>query len=199
MGLRPKQLLFVKEYLIDKNATRAAKAAGYSAKTAYAMGSENLSKPEIAAAIREGFEAQIKVSEAKAAKSGLTKERWLQELRLIAFANMDDFVTVDEESRIEDRGENEEPLEFKIQKINLTPTKDRKPGRGRVIKKITETQTQHGGSMGIELHSKLPALELLGKAYGWVKEQVEHSGEVNGNSPQVIITLPSNGRETKNE
>jgi len=32
--LTPKQKRFVEEYLIDLNATRAAKAAGYSEKTA---------------------------------------------------------------------------------------------------------------------------------------------------------------------
>lgn len=47
MALTPKQELFVKEYLIDFNATQAAIRAGYSEKTAGAMGNENLQKPEI--------------------------------------------------------------------------------------------------------------------------------------------------------
>ena len=42
-----KQQLFCDEYLIDFNATRAAKDAGYSKKTAYSIGQENLKKPEI--------------------------------------------------------------------------------------------------------------------------------------------------------
>ena len=53
MPLTPKQECFVEEYLIDLNATQAAMRAGYSAKTAYAIGAENLSKPEISAAIAE--------------------------------------------------------------------------------------------------------------------------------------------------
>lgn len=51
--LTSKQELFVKEYLIDLNATKAAMRAGYSEKTAYSIGQENLKKPEIAEAIAE--------------------------------------------------------------------------------------------------------------------------------------------------
>lgn len=49
--LNPKQQLFVDEYIIDFNATRAAKAAGYSESTAAEMGYENLRKPHIDKAI----------------------------------------------------------------------------------------------------------------------------------------------------
>ncbi len=49
--LTPKQERFVAEYLIDLNATQAAIRAGYSEKTAQVIGSENLSKPMIAAAV----------------------------------------------------------------------------------------------------------------------------------------------------
>ena len=49
--LSPKQQRFVEEFLIDLNATQAAIRAGYSEKTAAAIGCENLTKPEIAAAI----------------------------------------------------------------------------------------------------------------------------------------------------
>lgn len=51
MSLTAKQALFVKEYLIDLNATQAAIRAGYSAKTAQVIGAENLSKPIIKTAI----------------------------------------------------------------------------------------------------------------------------------------------------
>jgi phage terminase small subunit len=49
--VNPKQKAFVREYAIDHNATQAAKRAGYSEKTAYSIGQENLKKPEIAAAV----------------------------------------------------------------------------------------------------------------------------------------------------
>ncbi len=54
-GLTPKQAAFVREYLIDKNATQAAIRAGYSRKTARQIGEENLSKPDIRLAIDAGM------------------------------------------------------------------------------------------------------------------------------------------------
>ncbi len=42
-----KQMRFCDEYLIDLNATQAAIRAGYSKKTAYSIGEENLRKPEL--------------------------------------------------------------------------------------------------------------------------------------------------------
>lgn len=52
-GLTPKQAKFVMHYIEDFNATKAAKSAGYSKKTAQRMGSENLSKPLIKEAIEQ--------------------------------------------------------------------------------------------------------------------------------------------------
>ncbi len=43
--MTPKQKRFCDEYLIDLNATQAAIRAGYSKKTAQAIGTENLTKP----------------------------------------------------------------------------------------------------------------------------------------------------------
>jgi len=48
--------MFVKEYLIDLNATQAAIRAGYSKHTAHAIGQENLSKPIIAEALKKAQE-----------------------------------------------------------------------------------------------------------------------------------------------
>lgn len=45
--LTAKQQRFCDEYLIDLNATQAAIRAGYSKKTAYSIGVENLKKPEL--------------------------------------------------------------------------------------------------------------------------------------------------------
>ncbi len=56
--MTPKQQRFVEEYLIDLNATQAAIRAGYSKKTARAVGSENLTKPDIRAAVAEAQQAR---------------------------------------------------------------------------------------------------------------------------------------------
>ena len=44
--MNDRQKRFVEEYLVDFNATQAAIRAGYSPKTAYSIGNENLKKPE---------------------------------------------------------------------------------------------------------------------------------------------------------
>lgn len=48
-----KQSTFISEYLVSMNATAAAKAAGYSEKSARAIGCELLTKPDIALDIRK--------------------------------------------------------------------------------------------------------------------------------------------------
>lgn len=50
--LNDKQTRFVDEYCISLSAADAARKAGYSAKTAYAIGAENLRKPQIKVAIQ---------------------------------------------------------------------------------------------------------------------------------------------------
>lgn len=47
MNLTPKQKAFADYYIETGNASEAAKRAGYSKKTAYSIGNENLSKLEI--------------------------------------------------------------------------------------------------------------------------------------------------------
>ena len=59
--LTQKQEEFCKQFIVDLNATQAAKRAGYSQDTAYSIGWENLRKPEIASRIDE----LKKVSEAE--------------------------------------------------------------------------------------------------------------------------------------
>jgi hypothetical protein len=85
MKLTPKQARFVQEYLIDLNAAQAAIRAGYSAKTARVIGHENLTRPEIAAAIEKAMAE-------RAERTGLTADWVVDELRKIAFANMADYM-----------------------------------------------------------------------------------------------------------
>ena len=54
MSLTPKQARFVEEYLIDLNATAAAKRAGYSKKTARQQAARLLSNVNVECAVAEG-------------------------------------------------------------------------------------------------------------------------------------------------
>lgn len=71
-----KQQRFVEEYLVDLNATQAAIRAGYSKKTAQRIGSENLSKPLVEAAIMNSMDKRSKKTAvtAEMVVEGLLKE-----------------------------------------------------------------------------------------------------------------------------
>ena len=71
-NLTPKQLTFIDEYMVDMNATQAARRAGYSAKTAHRTGAENLQKPAIK------NEIQRRMDE-RGERTGITADRVLQE------------------------------------------------------------------------------------------------------------------------
>ena len=74
-GLNEKQKKFIEEYVICLNATEAAKKAGYSKKTAYSIGQENLKKPEIKKAIYEYLKKiqDEKIADAKEVMEHLTR------------------------------------------------------------------------------------------------------------------------------
>lgn len=78
MKLTAKQRRFVQEYLIDLNATQAAIRAGYSKKTAYSIGPENLEKPEIRKAIEEKLK---EIEDHKTADAKEIREFWTRVMR----------------------------------------------------------------------------------------------------------------------
>ena len=55
-----KQQLFIEEYLADFNASAAARRAGYSPKTAFRAGQENMQKPAIQAVIQKAIEERTR-------------------------------------------------------------------------------------------------------------------------------------------
>ena len=83
--LTARQRAFVEAYLgrAHFNATAAAKLAGYSDKTAYSIGSENLKKPDIACAIRE-----------RLAEAAMGADEVLAQIADIARGSMSDFLDV---------------------------------------------------------------------------------------------------------
>lgn len=76
--LKGKQAAFVREYLIDLNATQAAIRAGYSERTANEQGARLLANVSIRAEIEKGQQKREK-------KTGITAERVLKELAAIGF------------------------------------------------------------------------------------------------------------------
>ena len=75
-----KLALFVQEYIIDFNGAQAAIRAGYSEKSAASIASENLTKPNVAAAIEAAMQERI-------ARTQVTADYVLQ--RLVEIDQMD--------------------------------------------------------------------------------------------------------------
>lgn len=158
MALNLKQEIFVSEYLVSGNATQAAIKAGYSADTARAQGSRLLTHVDVKSELAKRQVAYTEAMEHKAAHRHITKERWLEEVGAMAMADVTEMFTPGVNGKLT---------------MTIEDIKARK--LGRLIRKI---RVLPNGKLEFEMHPKLPALELLAKAYGWVKEQVELSGEV---------------------
>lgn len=139
--LTPKQRRFIDEYLIDLNATQAAIRAGYSEKTAYSIGLQNLKKLEIQAEIQ-------KRRNRLQSKLEITQERVLQELAAIAFANGADYAKVVNSGL--------------LPTVEMIPTEELSPEKLPAIAGIKANQY----GVEVKLHDKVKALELLGKYLG---------------------------------
>lgn len=153
-GLTDKQQRFVDEYLIDLNATQAAIRAGYSEKTAAAIGAENLIKPNIQNAIQE---AQAKRQEQTQIDAAYVLRR------LVEIDQMDVLDIMDDQMKI--RPVNEWPKVWRQYVVNL---------------ENLELSDGEGCFKKIKWPDKVKNLELLGRhvSVGAFKDKVEHSGKL---------------------
>ncbi len=154
--LSGKQRRFVDEYLIDLNATQAAIRAGYSAKTANEIGSQNLAKLSIQQAIAERMAERSR-------RTGVNQDRVVLELAKIAFIKMTDVVDPDGKIR-EDASEDDLSC---IESIKY---------------KRSESETGSSEEREVRISPKMKALELLGKHLGMWNDKLD----VNVNIPVVI-------------
>lgn len=88
-SLNDKQKRFCNEYIIDFNATQAAIRSGYSEKTAGAIGSENLKKPDIRKFIDEVLE-----------KHSLGRGETLKLISDIAQGSLNEYFTTEKEIKV---------------------------------------------------------------------------------------------------
>lgn len=140
-GLTDKQRRFVEEYLIDLNATQAAIRAGYKPTNAQETGTENLQKPIVKAAI-DRLKAERSV------KTLIEGEKVVKALCAIAFIDR---------RKIAKWGPD--GIEFK-------PCGELTEEEASLVESFSQTRTQHGGTIRVELASRLTALKLLGDHLG---------------------------------
>ena len=152
--LTPKQEAFVREYLLDLNATQAAIRAGYSPRTARAMGHENLTKPYIQQAVTEAKSGRIKSLE-------ITAERIILEYARVGLADIRSIASV------------------KGNAVNIRDTDLLTDDEAAAISEIG--QTSHG--VRVKMHSKLDALNQLAKHVGIGQGPVDGEGPPNTGVP----------------
>ena len=166
MALTDKQDMFCREYLIDLNATQAAIRAGYSEKTARALGSENLTKPDI----------QNRIAELKAVRN--------EEVSINAAYVLRRLVEIDQM----------DVLDILLANGELKPIKDwPKTWRTTLTgMDVTEMAGDDDGLLKkIKWPDKVKNLELLGKHVNVMafKEQATHEHTGKNGGPIEVATL----------
>lgn len=158
MALSRKQTVFIDEYLKCWNATQAAIRAGYPEKSARTVGSENLAKPDISAAIQKRLD-----------ENAMSANEVLQRLADHGRGTLADFVSVNESGWSVDLDKAQQ-----AEKLHL-------------LKKITRTEKTFKSKgneettvvTSIELHDVQNALTLLGKNLGIFSDQVKLINELD--------------------
>jgi phage terminase small subunit len=174
MALTDKQRRFVDEYLVDLNATQAAIRAGYSEKTARAIACENLTKPDIEAAIAEAMEQRER-------RTQITQDRVLQELARVAFFDIRRLYKPD--------GGMLAPHELDDDSaavMSSLEVLEEFEGHG-------EDRVQIGYTKKAKVFDKMSALTLAMRHLGMLKEKVEVTGK--DGSPLI----PTNPTEMTDE
>lgn len=156
-----KQELFCREFHLHRNATKAAKDAGYSAKTAAQIGSRLLKDVKIQARI-----AELK-AEAEA-NFGITRERFDAHLAAIAFQSMDDYMTFTTDGDPIVDVSRATPMQRSA--ISKLKVEDYLEGRGEDARDVRKIE--------ITMHPKLPALVKVGELMGYLKDPAESAENV---------------------
>lgn len=160
MKLNPKQRLFVHEYLVDLNATQAAKRCGYSEKTARQQGARLLSKAAIKKAVAQRLEERED-------KTIMTRDEILRELSIIGRFDVKKYQVIEEGGT-----------------IRIKTFEEMEPGASRALESIEETRTIAETKDGKETvlvsdrikikgFDKIRACELMGKHQGMFPTKFE--------------------------
>ena len=161
MALSEKRQAFCEEYIVDYNGTAAAIRAGYSSKGADVRATELLNTEAVRTEI-DRLKAE------KSRRTGVTKERIMEELAKLAFVDHQD--VMDEGGKL-------------------------KPGLVRAdsaaIKKIRTRYLPDGSfEQEVELYDKTKALDILNKMIG-AYEGKQNQIKLDGQTVRGLVILPA--------
>lgn len=143
--LTDKQALFVKEYLIDLNASQAALRAGYSPKSAPKIGFQLLEKTRIQEEIKRAMDARGQRTE-------VTADKVVEQLAKIAFFDIKHVVEWDEKG------------------IRIRPSDE---VDGTILTEVSETLSEGGWTKKVKMADRMRALEMLGKHLGIFNDKLK--------------------------
>lgn len=182
--LTPKRERFCQEYIIDFNATRAARDAKFSKRTARSQGQRLLTNVYIQARIAE-------LLKDRSERTKITQDMVLKELAGLLTSDIADFVELEE-------GGN----------LKIKPFSEIKEGKTRVIKSIKEDRIMKDDPRSKDdaviihdkvtytLHGKEKAIELSMKHLGMLVDI--HRVNVNGTVIfKVVSAVPRSKKKAK--
>ncbi len=138
--MKTKRLVFVREYLVDLNASRAARDAGYAVKSSSTTGCRLLKVPDVRAAIEEELAG-------RAQRTQVAADRVLKEYARIAFADVRRFLKYE-----------------KGKSVELLPLQELSDDDVAAIAEVGRIGAASGPRL--KLYDKQPALDALGRHLG---------------------------------
>lgn len=168
--------LFARNWVIDQNATRSYRAAGYKCKTeqvAGVCGAQVLKRPRVRKLIDKLLAARASRLEVKA-------DRVLEEIQRLAFSDIRNYIRVQDGDAYVDLSRMTADDSAAIKEIIVEEYKD---GRGEDARDVKRTT--------LRLHAKMPALEKLYQHA--VPRVVDHIGRESGAPTVIIIDIPRPG------
>ncbi len=151
--LTPKQAMFVKEYIIDFNVSRAARAAGYSKNSANTAGHNFLKKPKIQKAIHAEMERRISRVE-------IRQDAIISELAALAFSDIRHIMS------------------WNSRGIKLHRSDTLSAAAVACVAEVSCIDTLNGKNIRVKTHDKIRALELLMRHFGMLTDRMELDAKV---------------------
>ena len=170
--LNPKQAMFVSEFLIDGNATQAAKRSGYSERTATEQGYDLLRNPHIAEAVAAKQAKRLERNE-------VTADRVIAQLAAIAF--LDVRKIFHDDGAMRPLSELDDDTAAAIAGIEIV--------------KQFEDGEQVGTLHKIKIADKLVALDKLARNFGLLQDKLKLSNDPE--NPVLVLIQRIQGSAIK--
>lgn len=155
--LTEKQRRFCAEYLVDLNATAAAKRAGYSEKTARVTAQDLLVQPKVAAHLQALMDDRAK-------RTQVTADRVITEVARLGFADLRKLF--DDKGALLPVAQWPDDMAAAVASVEVD----------ELFEGFGENRVQVGFTKKLKLWDKGKALEMLGRHLKLWVDKVEHSG-----------------------